>query len=36
MISETPVDMIINTGASTDILEEKAYRKVNHSEKITL
>ena len=36
MISEIPVDMIINTGISIDILDETAYHKVNYSGKITL
>ena len=36
MIGEIPVDMIIDTGASIDILDETAYRKVNYSGKITL
>ena len=33
MISEIPVDMIIDTGASVNILDETAYRKVNYSGK---
>ena len=33
MINEIPVDMIIDTGASIDILDETAYRKVNYSGK---
>ena len=33
MISEIPVDMIIDTGASVNILDETAYRKVNCSGK---
>ena len=36
MISEIPVDMIIDTGASIDILDETTYRKFNYSGKITL
>ena len=36
MISEIPVDMIIDTGASIDILDEMAYCKVNYNGKITL
>ena len=36
MINEIPVDMIIDTGASIDILDETAYHKVNCSGKITL
>ena len=32
MISEIPVDMIIDTGASIDNLDETAYCKVNYSE----
>ena len=36
MISEIPVGMVINTGASIDILDETAYLKVNYSGKITL
>ena len=36
MINEIPVDMIIDTGASIDILDETAYHKVNYSGKITL
>ena len=31
MISEILVDMIINTGASIDIVDETAYHKVNYS-----
>ena len=36
MISEIPVGMVINTGASIDILDETAYLKVYYSGKITL
>ena len=36
MINEIPVDMIINTGASVDILDETAYRRVNYNGKIIL
>ena len=36
MINEIPVDMIIDTGASIDILDETAYRKVNYNGKIIL
>ena len=36
MINEIPVDIIIDTGASIDILDETAYHKVNYSGKITL
>ena len=36
MINEIPVDMIIDTGASIDILDETAYHKFNYSRKITL
>ena len=36
IINEIPVDMIIDTGASIDILDETAYCKVNYSGKITL
>ena len=36
IINEIPVNMIIDTGASIDILDETAYHKVNHSGKITL
>ena len=36
MISEIPVDMIIDTGASINILDETTYRKLNYSGKITL
>ena len=35
MINKIPVDMIINTGTSIDIVDEMAYRKVNYNRKIT-
>ena len=35
-INEITVNMIIDTGASIDILDESAYDKVNHSGNITL
>ena len=35
VINEIPVDMIINTGASIDILDEMVYHKVNYSGNIT-
>ena len=35
MINEIPVDTIINTGASSDIVDEMVYHKVNYSENIT-
>ena len=35
-INETPIDMIIDTGASIDIVDETAYDKVNHNGDITL
>ena len=35
MINKIPVDMIINTGTSIDILDEMACHKVNYNRKIT-
>ena len=35
MINEIPVDMIINTGASSDTVDETVYHKVNYSRNIT-
>ena len=35
-INEIPIDMIIDTGASIDILDETAYKKINHDSQITL
>ena len=35
MISEIPVDMIIDTGAF-DIIDEMAYHKVNYTGKVAL
>ena len=35
VINEIPVDMTINTGASSDIVDETVYHKVNYSGNIT-
>ena len=35
-INEITIDMIIDTGGSIDILDETAYKKVNHNGQITL
>ena len=35
-INKITIDMIIDTGASIDILDETAYKKVNHNGQITL
>ena len=35
-INEIPIDMIIDTGASIDILDKTAYKKINHDGQITL
>ena len=35
-INKVPIDMIVDTGASIDILDETAFDKVNHSDNITL
>jgi predicted aspartyl protease len=35
-VNDSTVDMIVDTGASTDILDEVTYGKVNHLKNIQL
>ena len=35
-INEIPIDMMIDTGASIDIMDKTAYKKTNHDGQITL